>query len=105
MSVLLERVSLKSCESVLCRVDLDISYLLYSRWHTPWKNGESVTSTLRRHLQTHEDWSKLVAKLKLRARDFQIENDEPFDQGHWIDLLVDFIVVDDQVYTHPRALL
>ena len=63
-----------------------------------------MTSTLRRHLQTHEDWSKLVAKLKLRAKDFQIE-DEPFDQGRWINLLVDFIVADDQVCIRTHRMM
>ena len=82
-------------------------------WHKPWKNGDGITTTLRRHFETKhgQDYLDIVNRLQLRpdlhsltARE---NNDEPFILDRWIELLADWIVVDDQVrpLLHFKALL
>jgi hypothetical protein len=76
-------------------------------WHKPWKNGDGITTTLRRHFEIKhgQDYLDVVDKLQLRPdlHNLTVPEDdgEPFLLDRWIELLADWIVVDDQV----RALL
>ncbi|KAF8149539.1 hypothetical protein B0H34DRAFT_190820 [Crassisporium funariophilum] len=70
-------------------------------WYPPWANGKSVTSTIRRHLQSkHEDYPNLLSGMHLISKDMvadaNLDNDVNFELAKWHDTLVDWIVVDDQ---------
>jgi hypothetical protein len=72
-------------------------------WHKPWKNGDGITTTLRRHLETKhsQDYLDIVDRLRLRSGLHNLttpeNDDEPFSLDRWVELLADWIVVDDQV--------
>ena len=68
-------------------------------WHKPWKNGDGITTTLRRHFEAKhsQDYLDIVNRLRLQP-DLAPEDDgELFLLDRWIELLADWIVVDDQV--------
>lgn len=94
------------------------SSVVYSEnWQKPWTNGGGgIASTVRTHLQKHHDpeWSRLVTKNKLKGWDSpkatgpgssRIGSDgtqhdsakTPFTVEGFLERLVRWIVVDDQV--------
>ncbi|PPR08205.1 hypothetical protein CVT24_001392 [Panaeolus cyanescens] len=72
--------------------------LCQSKWQV-FKNGTGgVTSTLRAHLETHGDlYFDLVKHFSLRDLGGAVPDDnEPFSLDRWIELLLDWIIADDQ---------
>ncbi|KAF9522039.1 hypothetical protein CPB83DRAFT_899989 [Crepidotus variabilis] len=67
-------------------------------WSPPFQNGEGITSTARRHLEAvhTEMYTGIVNKLNLRPQSKTLGvNKWSFSLEHWIELLVDRMVVDD----------
>jgi hypothetical protein len=95
---------------VSCKLYLFYAFvltLLCSEWH-PYKNVDGITTTIRNHLKTHHsaEYDKIVHTLKLKH-----SNEVPgrtlttpsrsrapkFDLNTWNQLLIQWIVSDDQV--------
>lgn len=75
--------------------------IIFRKWKTPWKNIQGVVSTIRMHLKTHHKdiYEKLVKVLGITHLSGLGENgiDEPFDVKRWNELLMKWVVADDQV--------
>ena len=74
--------------------------IIFRGWSTPYRNGEGITTTARRHLEdTHGDlYLWVVNELNLRpCTNSSAKDTGPFELERWIELMVDWIVVDDQV--------
>ena len=74
--------------------------IIFRGWSTPYRNGEGITTTARRHLEdTHSDlYLWVVNELNLRpCTNSSAKDTGPFKLEHWIELMVDWIVVDNQV--------
>ena len=78
-----------------------------SEWHA-YKNVDGITTTIRNHLKTHHGakYSKIVCTLKLKHSDevprqtltTPSRSRAPrFDLNTWHQLLIEWIVSDDQV--------
>jgi len=76
----------------------------FRNWHKPWRNGDGITTTLRRHFEKihGQDYLDIVRQLRLRpdsdSKTPLEDGLEPFLLDQWIELLADWIAVDDQVH-------
>jgi len=100
-------VGCRLCKYVFCvRTYIHRRLIFCPReWHKPWANTSGgITTTLRRHFESEHGniYRSLLKQLKLRPERIQDvtdeEDDEPFSVERWTQLLIDWVVVDDQVF-------
>ncbi|KIL57715.1 hypothetical protein M378DRAFT_16075 [Amanita muscaria Koide BX008] len=72
---------------------------LCKKWKTPWKNIPGVVTTIRTHLKAHhkEIYEKSVKVLGItHLSGIQVGENEPFNVERWNELLMKWVVTDDQ---------
>lgn len=82
---------------------IESKYFFFRTWRKPWKNSDGVVTTIRKHLNKEhkEIYTQIVNRLGLGSSNSEhVGSDttqEPFSLERWHELLMQWIVADDQV--------